>query len=123
LSADFRLRNPALYETWYGRVHPAPDLLSKAIYGLPEVNREVLPGAALVANPPVAILPRVLLALAPLANAGWIDWDSVVIDAKSGVSGAGRSPRQAFHFPECTESREGLPGGRPPTHPRDRAVC
>ncbi|HOB28803.1 MAG TPA: N-acetyl-gamma-glutamyl-phosphate reductase [Bacillota bacterium] len=103
LSADFRLRNPALYETWYGRVHPAPDLLSKAIYGLPEVNREVLPGAALVANP--GCYPTsVLLALAPLANAGWIDWDSVVIDAKSGVSGAGRSPRQAFHFPECTES-------------------
>lgn len=103
LSADFRLRDPELYEIWYSRTHPVPELLDKAIYGLPEINREAIAGAELVANPgcyPTAAL----LALAPLAAKGLADWDSVVIDAKSGVSGAGRTPRQPFHFPECTEN-------------------
>lgn len=103
LSADFRLRDPALYETWYGRTHPAPGLLDKAIYGLPEINREAISGAELIANP--GCYPTsVILALAPLAGSGLIDWHSVVIDSKSGVSGAGRTPRQPFHFPECTEN-------------------
>lgn len=103
LSADFRLRDPSLYETWYGWAHPAKDLLGESVYGLPEINRALLPGAALVANP--GCYPTsALLALAPLAREGWVDWNSVVVDAKTGVSGAGRSPRQAFHFPDCTES-------------------
>lgn len=103
LSADFRLKRPVLYEQWYGRVHPAPELLAGAVYGLPELNREAIAGAELLANPgcyPTAAL----LALAPLAGAGLVDWRTVVIDAKSGVSGAGRSPRQDFHFPDCTEN-------------------
>ncbi|NLA05920.1 MAG: N-acetyl-gamma-glutamyl-phosphate reductase [Firmicutes bacterium] len=103
LSADFRLLDPALYESWYGWAHPAPDLLEKAVYGMPEINREALPGAALVANP--GCFPTsALLALMPPAEAGWVDWESVVVDAKTGVSGAGRNPKQAFHFPECAES-------------------
>lgn len=103
LSADFRLREASLYETWYGWAHPAPALLEESVYGLPEINGEALPGAALVANP--GCYPTsALLALAPLAEAGLVDWDSVIIDAKTGVSGAGRNPKQAFHFPECTES-------------------
>ncbi len=111
LSADFRLRDPALYESWYSRVHPAPELLGQAIYGLPEINGEVLSGAALTANPgcfPTAAL----LALAPLAGRGWVDWGSVVVDAKTGVSGAGRTPRQIFHFPECTENLQAYRVGR-----------
>ncbi len=103
LSADFRLRDPALYETWYSRTHPASALLDEAIYGLPEINREAITGAGLIANP--GCYPTsALLALAPLAGRGLVDWDSVVIDAKTGVSGAGRTPRQPFHFPECTEN-------------------
>lgn len=111
LSADFRLRDPALYEGWYSRVHPAPELLDKAIYGLPEINREAISGASLVANPgcfPTAAL----LALIPLAGGGRVDWDSVVVDAKTGVSGAGRTPRQMFHFPDCTENLQAYRVGR-----------
>lgn len=103
LSADFRLADPALYEQWYGRTHPAPGLLGRAVYGLPEINRTLIGPAGLVANPgcyPTAAL----LALAPLARERLVDWPSVVIDAKSGVSGAGRTPRQAFHFPDCAEN-------------------
>ncbi len=103
LSADFRLRDPGLYEDWYGWTHAAPELLERAVYGLPEINREALSGAVLVANP--GCFPTgALLALAPLAAAGVVDWASVVIDAKTGVSGAGRTARPAFHFPECAES-------------------
>ena len=103
LSADFRLLDPALYEDWYGWSHPAPGLLGKAVYGMPEINREALPGAALVANP--GCYPTsALLALLPLAETGWVKWESVIVDAKTGVSGAGRNPKQAFHFPECAES-------------------
>lgn len=105
LSADFRLLDPALYEVWYNRTHPAPGLLGEAIYGLPEINRDAIAGADLIANPgcyPTAAI----LALVPLARAGAVDWDSVIIDAKSGISGAGRTPRQAFHYPDCTESMQ-----------------
>lgn len=103
LSADFRLRDPALYEIWYDRTHPAPEFLGESIYGLPEINREAIAGATLIANPgcfPTAVL----LALAPLAGTGLVDWDSVIVDAKTGISGAGRSPRRDLHFPECVEN-------------------
>lgn len=103
LSADFRLREPALYEQWYGRSHPAPGLLNEAVYGLPEINGEAVKKATLVANP--GCYPTgALLALAPLVRAGQVNSSSIIIDAKSGVSGAGRAPRQDFHFPECTEN-------------------
>lgn len=103
LSADYRLKDPALYDSWYGRSHPVPQLLGQAVYGLPELNASAIRTASLVANP--GCYPTsVLLALAPLAARGAVDWSSVIIDAKSGVSGAGRTPRQDFHFPECTEN-------------------
>jgi N-acetyl-gamma-glutamyl-phosphate reductase len=94
LSADFRLHERATYEEWYG-AHPAPELVGTAVYGLPELHRERIATAGLVANPgcyPTAAI----LALAPLARAGLLD--DVVIDAKSGVSGAGREPTSAKHF-------------------------
>jgi N-acetyl-gamma-glutamyl-phosphate reductase len=101
LSADFRLRDPATYEAWY-REHPAPELLHQAVYGLPELGyREPIADAALVANPgcyPTAAL----LALAPLARAGLLQ--DVVIDAKSGVSGAGRAASEKTHFVSVDEN-------------------
>ena len=100
LSADFRLRDPAVYGEWY-REHLAPELLDDAVYGLPELYRHLLPGADLVANPgcyPTASL----LALAPLARAGLIG--DVVIDAKSGVSGAGRTATEKTHFVTVDEN-------------------
>jgi N-acetyl-gamma-glutamyl-phosphate reductase len=100
LSADFRLRDPATYETWY-REHPVPSLIDEAVYGLPERYREQIRTADLVANPgcyPTAAL----LALAPLAKANLIA--DVVIDAKSGVSGAGRAATEKTHFVTVDEN-------------------
>jgi N-acetyl-gamma-glutamyl-phosphate reductase len=110
LSADFRLRDPAVYEQWY-REHPVPQLLDEAVYGLPERYREQIRTAELVANPgcfPTAAL----LALAPLAAHARID--DVVIDAKSGVSGAGRAPSDRTHFVAVDEnvSAYGVPRHR-----------
>ena len=98
LSADFRLRDVATYEEWYVP-HPAPQLVEEAVYGLPELYREQIREASLVANPgcyPTAAI----LALAPLAPY----LDDVVIDAKSGVSGAGREPTQTTHFVSADEN-------------------
>jgi len=100
LSADFRLHDPDVYARWY-QEHEAPDLLGDAVYGLPELYREQIRGASLVANPgcyPTASL----LALAPLARAGLID--DVIIDAKSGVSGAGRGLSDKTHFVAADEN-------------------
>ncbi len=100
LSADFRLRDPDVYAQWYRR-HPAPELIGQAVYGLPERYREQIAGADLVANPgcyPTAAI----LALAPLARAGMIG--DLVIDAKSGVSGAGRAATDKTHFVTVDEN-------------------
>ncbi|MDA8067546.1 MAG: N-acetyl-gamma-glutamyl-phosphate reductase [Actinomycetota bacterium] len=100
LSADFRLRDVAVYEEWYLR-HPAPQLIPEAVYGLPELYRDQIAGAELVANPgcyPTATI----LALAPLARAGMIA--GAVVDAKSGVSGAGRSASDKTHFVTVDEN-------------------
>ena len=100
LSADFRLLDRATYEQWYGP-HGAPELLDGAVYGLPELHRESLIGADLVANPgcyPTAAL----LGLAPLAREDLIS--DVVIDAKSGISGAGREPTATTHFVSADEN-------------------
>ncbi len=89
LAADFRLKDIAEWEKWYGVPHACPDLLAEAVYGLPEVNREAVRTARLVANPgcyPTAVQ----LGLLPLVEAGLADIDQLVADAKSGVSGAGR---------------------------------
>ena len=100
LSADFRL-DPAAYAQWYGD-HPAPELMADAAYGLPERHREAIRGASLVAAPgcypTAAILP-----IAPLIEAGVALPTGLIVDAKSGASGAGRSPGQATHFPEAAE--------------------
>jgi len=100
LSADFRLHALETYEEWYGE-HGAPELLAEAVYGLPELHRDDVRDARLVANPgcyPTAAI----LALAPLARAGLLG--DVVIDAKSGVSGAGREPSHAKHFVTVDET-------------------
>jgi N-acetyl-gamma-glutamyl-phosphate reductase len=100
LSADFRLRDRGIYEDWYG-AHRAPELFGSSVYGLPELHREEIGGADLVANPgcyPTAAL----LALAPLAREGLIS--DVVIDAKSGVSGAGREPTRTTHYISADEN-------------------
>jgi N-acetyl-gamma-glutamyl-phosphate reductase len=100
LSADFRLQELGTYETWYGD-HPAPELIGDAVYGLPELHRVEIAAADLVANPgcyPTAAI----LALAPLARAGLLG--DVVIDAKSGVSGAGREPTHDKHFVAVDET-------------------
>ena len=105
LSADYRLKNAAEYERWYDTPHTHQDLLKEAVYGLPELYRQEIQKTKLVASPgcyPTAAI----LQLAPLIAAGLVDPRSIVIDAKSGVSGAGRSPALAYHFPEAHESLE-----------------
>ncbi len=101
LSADFRFADLTTYEKWYGP-HPAPGLLPEATYGLVELHRESLRAADLIAVP--GCYPTsAILALAPLLEAGLIDADGIVVDAKSGVSGAGRSVGPATHFSEVAE--------------------
>ena len=101
LSADFRLKSAEAYEQWYGE-HPAKDLLSQSVYGLPELHREELRDARLIAAPGCyptsSILP-----LAPLLSADLVEAGGIVIDSKSGVSGAGRSASATTHFPETAE--------------------
>ena len=102
MSADFRLKDPAVFEHWYHATHPCPDLLKVAVYGLPESHREAIRGATLVASPgcyPTAAI----LSMLPLVKNGLLG-DLVIIDAKSGISGAGRSPALPYHFPEANES-------------------
>jgi N-acetyl-gamma-glutamyl-phosphate reductase len=102
LSADYRLTDPALYEEWYEHCHQHPELLRTAVYGLPELHREKIKKTALVANP--GCYPTsAILALAPLLKKSMIDSQSIIIDSKSGVSGAGRSPSLTHHYPEVNE--------------------
>lgn len=99
VSADHRLRDAALYPEWYDFTHPRPDLLAEAVYGLPERYRDRIAGARLVANP--GCYPEAsLLALLPVAD----EIEDVVIDAKSGVSGAGRTPTAAVHYSQVADS-------------------
>jgi N-acetyl-gamma-glutamyl-phosphate reductase len=101
LSADFRLKDKDLYERWYGK-HTCPDLLLEAIYGLPEIYRDEVKNAQLVANP--GCYPTsAIIALAPLVEAGMIAFSGIVVDAKSGVSGAGRNPSMTNLFCEVAE--------------------
>ncbi len=97
LGADFRLSDPANYATWYGEPHRAPDLLGRFVYGIPELNREQIRGAKAVAAagcyPTAAIL-----ALKPLVDAGLIARDGIIVDAASGVSGAGRAAKEGTSF-------------------------
>ena len=113
LAADFRLRDPAVWDQWYGMNHVCPELLDEAVYGLPEINREAVATARLVANPgcyPTAVT----LGYLPLIERGLLDIDHLIADAKSGVSGAGRKAAVASLMGECGESFKAyaVPGHR-----------
>ena len=103
LSADFRLKDPVLWAAWYKQTHASPQLLSEAVYGLPEVNRTAIAGARLVANPgcyPTAVQ----LGFLPLLEQRLIDPASMIADAKSGISGAGRKENMATQYCESADS-------------------
>lgn len=103
LAADFRLKDTAVWEKWYGMPHDCPDILEQAVYGLPELNRDAIKTANIVANPgcyPTATA----LGFLPLVESGIVDLDSLVADCKSGVSGAGRNASVATLMGECGES-------------------
>ncbi len=103
LSADFRIKNPSLWEKWYGEPHLCPNLIEEAVYGLPEINREEVKSARLLANPgcyPTATQ----LGFLPLVEEGLISLDGLIADVKSGVSGAGRSAQVSTLMSETGES-------------------
>ena len=103
LSADFRVKNPAVYKEFYGHEHPAPELLAKSVYGLPEMYRAEIKKASLIASPgcyPTSILLPVL----PLLRAGLVKTSGIIADSLSGVSGAGRKAELDYLFVECNES-------------------
>jgi N-acetyl-gamma-glutamyl-phosphate reductase len=103
LSADFRVKSAAVYKDFYAHDHPAPELLAQAVYGLPEVYREQIRKASLIASPgcyPTSIL----LPTVPLLKAGLVQPDSIIADSLSGVSGAGRKAELDYLFVECNES-------------------
>lgn len=113
LAADFRIKDVALWEKWYGMTHAAPQLVAEAVYGLPEVNREAIRKARLVANPgcyPTATQ----LGFLPLVEAGCIELDHLIADAKSGVSGAGRKAEIPILFSEAGDNFKAyaVPGHR-----------
>ena len=102
-SADYRLNDPEVFATWYNQKHADPGRLGKVVYGLPELFRDQILGARLVANP--GCYPTsAILALAPLLKARLIEPRGIVVDSKSGVTGAGRTPKLISHYPECNES-------------------
>lgn len=114
LSADFRLRDPATYEKWYGAVHQLPALLSHAVYGLTEFHRNEIKTAKLIANP--GCYPTsVILGLTPILRAGARD-GTIIVDSKSGVSGAGRKPSLTTHFVEANENLSPYSIGRSHRH-------
>jgi len=102
LSADFRLTDPALYAHWYGHEHHAPDLQKEAVYGLVEVHRERIRSSRLIANPG-CYTTCAQLPLVPLIKADAIDLDEIVVDAKSGMTGAGRAAKENMLFAEVSE--------------------
>lgn len=103
LSADYRLRDPNVYAQWYGASHEDVGNLRHAVYGQPEFFADAIAKAKLVANP--GCYPSsAQLGLAPLVSAGLVELDGIIIDSKSGVSGAGRSPKPNLHYPECNEA-------------------
>lgn len=102
LSADLRLKDATQYQQWYGHEHPAPQLLKKAVYGIPELHRTEIARAQMVANP--GCYPTsAILGLAPAIKAGLVQQD-IVVDSKSGVSGAGRTLSLNTHYPEVNEN-------------------
>ncbi|HEX3869002.1 MAG TPA: N-acetyl-gamma-glutamyl-phosphate reductase, partial [Pirellulales bacterium] len=111
LSADYRLRDPDVYAHWYNEKHADPERLAMAVYGLPELFRDAVVSARLIANP--GCYPTsAILALAPLLKLGLIEPEGIIVDSKSGVSGAGRTPKLTTLFPECNESLSAYNVGR-----------
>jgi N-acetyl-gamma-glutamyl-phosphate reductase len=115
LSADFRIKDVATYEKWYGVTHPAPQLLPEAVYGLTEFARDALRQTRLVANPGCYTTTS-LLALQPLMAAGVKTTGDIIIDAKSGVSGAGRNPSDTTHFMAVADNLSPYKIGRAHRH-------
>lgn len=103
LAADFRLRDPSLYPTWYGEKHGVPDLLGQSVLGIPELYREEIAAASLVASAGCYVTAAAL-ALAPFVAAGAVEPAGIVVDAASGVSGAGRNPTDITHFGSVNEN-------------------
>lgn len=103
IGADYRLKDQAVYEEWYDTKHMSPELLKEAVYGLCELNREEIKKTRIVANP--GCYPTsTTLSLLPLVKEGLVEEDSIIVDAKSGVTGAGRSLNLGTHYTECNES-------------------
>lgn len=110
-SADYRLDDAETYTSWYGEKHPDAERLGKVVYGLPELFGDEIPGAQLVANP--GCYPTTaILALTPFIKAGLVDPQTLIVDSKSGVSGAGRTPKLTTLYPECNESISAYSVGR-----------
>jgi len=103
LSADYRLKSAATYAEWYGHPHTDPQGLLEAVYGLPEIAREAIPPANLIANPG-CYTSTAILGLAPLIALDRIERSGIIVDAYSGISGAGRLPKANLHFPEANEN-------------------
>jgi N-acetyl-gamma-glutamyl-phosphate reductase len=104
LSGAFRLKDARVYPRWYGFEHHAAQSLAEAVYGLPELNSEAIRNARIVSNPG-CYATSIILAAAPLLMKGWLDMKAgIIADAKSGASGAGRSPSENLHFPEVNEN-------------------
>jgi N-acetyl-gamma-glutamyl-phosphate reductase len=110
-SADYRLDDSGTYLEWYGHEHPDAGRLGGTVYGLPELFRERIVGQQLVANPG-CYATSAILPLAPLVKAGLVEPADIIVDSKSGVSGAGRQPKLMTHFPECNESMSAYNVGR-----------
>lgn len=103
LSADFRIKDVNVYEQWYGIKHASPSYIEEAVYGLPEINRDKVRNARLIANP--GCYPTcTILSIYPLAKEGLIDMDTLIVDAKSGTSGAGRGAKVANLYCEVNEN-------------------
>jgi len=115
LSGDLRLPTSEAYRTWYGHDHPEPGLLGQAPYGLTEVYRAEIAGARLISNPG-CYATSVLLPLVPLLREGLIESDGIVVDAKSGATGAGRTPREDLLFCEVTDNFSAYSPGRTHRH-------
>ncbi len=103
LGADFRLKSKEIYEEWYNVEHEAPELLDEAVYGLCELRREEIKGARLLANPGCYTTCSITT-LYPAVKEGLVDIETIIVDAKSGVTGAGRTVNLSTHFTECNES-------------------
>ena len=116
LAADFRIQDLDVWAKWYGMTHASPDLVREAVYGLPELNREAIRGARLLANPGCHVT-AVTLGLLPLVKAGWVDASTLIADSKSGTSGAGRKAEIPTLMAEAGESFRAYAVGGHRHHP------